>query len=258
MQSPISWPGSKRLLTKHIIPKLPEHRLYVEVFGGSLAVLLAKERSRHEVVNDLNGDLVGFFRCVQFHREALLEELRYVLNSRAAFEGFVAQPGLTDLQRAARWFVRNKISFGAKGGHYGTSKKGGGAAFGSRAARLAAIDALNERLDRVNVEALDWRDLLEKYDTPDACFFVDPPYTSGMQYDGLRWGREDHVELRERLLALQGRWVLTYDDSELVRGLYEGCAIEGIERANGIGNNHGRTGRRYREVVVTPQLVGTP
>ncbi|MES2572137.1 MAG: DNA adenine methylase, partial [Verrucomicrobiota bacterium] len=87
---------------------MPPHRCYVEPFAGGLAVLLAKERSSIEVLNDINGDLVNFYRCVRFHSDVLLTELEFVLNSRQEFTDFRHQPGLTDLQRASRWFFRNK------------------------------------------------------------------------------------------------------------------------------------------------------
>lgn len=254
----LSWPGGKRLLAPQIIDLLPEHHAYVEPFAGGLAVLLKKTPSRIEVVNDLNGDLVTFYRCVRFHRDALLDELEFVLNSRREFEDFVAQPGLTDIQRAARFFYRNKNSFGAKGGHFGTAKKSGGAAHGSREGRMEAIRRLSARLDRVCIEHLDWRAVLAKYDAPTTCFYLDPPYTRGMQYSetqggtGLAWTEADHAEFAGRVRALEGGWVLSYDDSEAVRALYDGCVIRPVERRNGIGNNHARRTKRYAEVIITP------
>src|SRR5205085_1031202 len=116
-------------------PLLPKHHCYCEPFAGGLAVFLAKPRSPIEVVNDVNGDLVTFYRCVRFHQDPLLTELEFVLNSRREFLDFRDQPGLTDIQRAARWFHRNKNCFGGTDMRsFGTSALGGGAVFGSRAA----------------------------------------------------------------------------------------------------------------------------
>ena len=254
----LSWPGGKRLLAKHLIPLFPDHHAYIEVFGGGLALLLKKERSKIEVVNDLNSDLVTFYRVVRYHRDALLDELEFVPNSREEFNAYVAQPGLTDIQRAARFFIRNKLSFGAKGHHFGTSKKSGGTAHGSRANRLDAVRRLNERLDRVCIEHLDWRTLIDRYDAAATFFYLDPPYTSGMQYtetsggEALYWTEQDHRDLRERLRTLEGTWLLSYDDSLLVRELYDGCRITPVSRRNGIGNNHASLKRTYDELIIRP------
>lgn len=77
------------------MPLIPKHQCYVEPFAGGLAVFLAKPRSQIEVLNDLNGDLVTFYRCVRFHSDTLLTELEFVLNSRQEFKDFADQPGLT-------------------------------------------------------------------------------------------------------------------------------------------------------------------
>jgi DNA adenine methylase len=174
----VTWPGGKSRLLKHILP-LPEHTCYVEAFAGGLAVLLAKPRSQIEVVNDVDGDLVNFYRCVRFHQEPLIAELEFVLNSREEFRDFVAQPGLTDLQRAARWFFRNRTCFrGANLETFGVSPISAGGASSSRAARLESIRQLSVRLDRVVIEKLDWHRCLEAYDRPSTFFFLDPPYTA--------------------------------------------------------------------------------
>ena len=150
MRPALSWPGGKTRLLKWILPHIPKHVCYCEPFAGGLAVLLAKPRSQMEVVNDINGDLVTFYRCVRFHQDPLLVELEFVLNSRQEFHDFRNQPGLTDIQRSARWFFRNKNCFGgANMDSFGIGALGGGSAsHGSRAARMEPIRALSLRLDR--------------------------------------------------------------------------------------------------------------
>jgi len=78
----VHWAGAKSRLLKHLLPLIPEHACYAEPFSGGLAVLLAKPRSAVEVINDVDGDLVRFYRCVRFHVETLLTELEFVLNAR--------------------------------------------------------------------------------------------------------------------------------------------------------------------------------
>jgi DNA adenine methylase len=93
-------------------------------FGGGLAVFLAKPPSDAEVINDFNGDLVNLYRYAQFHLEPLLNEVQFTLTSRADLEALVAQPGITGLQRAARYLLRNRLSFGGGGSSFAVSKQG--------------------------------------------------------------------------------------------------------------------------------------
>ncbi len=84
----LHWPGGKSRLLKYLLPHILPHTCYCEPSGGGLAVFLAKPRSHHEIINDANGDLVNFYRCVRFHRDPLLTELEFVLTSREEFKDF--------------------------------------------------------------------------------------------------------------------------------------------------------------------------
>lgn len=244
----ISWPGGKTRMLKHLLPLVPEHRLYVEVFGGGAALLLAKPKAPVEVYNDLSGELVAFFRNVKHHLPALLEELEFIQNGRQEMKDFLAQPGLTEIQRVARWFVCNKISFGAQGESFGTSRTGAGASHGSRANRLKALRNLNERLDSVCVEHLSWEKLLPLYDTADTLFFLDPPYfAAGGPYGAFT--EDDFLRLAAAIEQLKGRWILTFQDHQLVRDRFSAFHQVAVTRQKGIENRRGS--REYRELIVT-------
>lgn len=217
-------------------------------------MLLAKPRSRLEVVNDANGDLVCFYRCVRFHQEALLTELEFVLNSREEFTDFIDQPGLTDIQRSARWFFRNKTCFGGTDMEtFGTAALGGGAAHGSRHARMEAIRALSWRLDRVLIEHLDWAKCIERYDRPTTFFFLDPPYTGCGETMYRAWTETDVRGLRERLDRLRGPWLLTLNDAPFIRALFADCKVRAISRAKGI--NAKAEVKEYRELIIQPRAA---
>lgn len=221
---------------------------YVEPFAGGLAVLLAKPRSQIEVLNDLNGELVNFYRCVRFHADVLLTELEFVLSSRQEFEDFRHQPGLTDIQKAARWFFRNRNCFrGASLDTFGTSPT---SARGSREARLEAIRQLNVRLDRVTVENLDWERCLDLYDRPGSFFFCDPPYTACDAGMYGAWKAADVMRFRARLDRLKGQWIVTFNDAPEIRRIFDDCRLISIERPKGINQTSGKT---YRELVISPR-----
>lgn len=244
----IGWAGGKTRLLKHLLPLIPEHTLYCEVFGGGLALFCAKQPSHAEAINDINGDLVSFYRCCKYHLDPLLDELDLVLNSRQDFEDYCQQPGLTEIQRAARWFIRNKLSFGGQGRHYAISRT---RPLSSRNQRMVAIRALSHRLDHTSIEHLTWSKLLDAYDAETTFFFLDPPYldAGGKNYDG--WSVDELTSFCARIQTLKGRWLLTFQDCEQVRQLLKGRPVKSIDRANGIGNNgRQRTGRRYQEVII--------
>lgn len=203
------------------------------------------------MLNDINGDLVNFYRCVRFHVDVLITELEFVLNSRQEFHDLRHQPGLTDIQRAARWFYRNKTCFGgSRMDSFGAGASGGGAN-NSRSARLESIRALNLRLDSVNIEQLDWKRCLDLYDRPDSFFFLDFPYTdcdAGMYSS---WTETDVRILRERLKELRGRWMVTLNDSTAIREIFAGCEIIPVSRQRGICNG-GIDAKPYRELIITP------
>jgi len=247
----VSWPGGKTRLLKHILPLIPKHTCYCEPFAGGVAVLLAKPRSSIEVINDLNGDLITFYRCVRYHSDVLLTELEFVLNSRKEFLDFRDQAGLTDIQRAARWFFRNKTCFGgADMRSFGISAVSGGAALGSRSARMEAIRALNVRLDKVCIEHLDWQKCIDLYDRPTTFFFIDSPYTECGATMYAAWTNTDVQILRDRLARLRGSWIVTLNDTSSIRAIFAGCTIKAIERTKGI--NAKAKDRVYREVIITP------
>lgn len=246
----IRWAGGKSRLLKHLLP-LPEHTAYVEPFAGGLALLLAKSRSTVEVVNDLNGDLVTLYRCVQFHPDALIAEIQWTLNSRRNLYDFLAQPGLTDLQRAARWLIRNKTGFGTSMTSYGVSRQSSGSATGSRENVLQAIRELSARLDKVSVENLSYERMLRLYDAPGTLFFLDPPYYNSKAecYDG--WNEAQMTEFADRVLQLQGDWIVTVDDSALNRRLFHGWPTTTLKTVNGATNQaHTKGKQTFGEIII--------
>ncbi len=244
----VSWAGGKQRLVKFLLPLIKPHTCYVEVFGGGMALGLAKPPSQLEVVNDINGDLVSFYRCCKYHLEALQDELDLVLNSRRDFEDYCAQPGLTEIQRAARWFLRNKLSFGGSGTSFAISRSH---ALTSRAQRMIAIRSLNRRLDRTTIEQRPWEYILKTYDSPETLFFLDPPYPEpGATYDG--WDELTVERFCSAVKKLHGLWIFTFKDCEQVRDCMSGYTLKTVNRARGIDNKvRGKKAARYQEIIFT-------
>jgi len=248
----LRWPGSKTRLAPKILPLVKEHVCYCDVFAGGLGMLMSKPRSKVEIVNDLNNDLVALYRNMQFHLPALLDELDWLFASRKNIKDFVSQPGLTELQRAARFLLRNRTSFGGKGTTFGVSKtKGGGVGFDHPAVK-GLLGNARERLNGVVVENLPYERCLANYDSAETLFFLDPPYLNAPTgaYEGFT--EAQMKELRERVGGLKAQWILTVDDSPLNRDLWKDCNVRSVVSQNRLCNNRTHSDARFGELIITP------
>jgi DNA adenine methylase len=252
----LRWPGGKRRLVKQILPLFRPHTCYVEAFGGGLAVLLAKDRSPIEIVNDINRDLVSLYRCAQFHLDALCAEIEWTLNSRANMADFISQPGITELQRAARFLCRNKVGFGSSMTSYAVQKASGGGATVSRAGTLELLRGVSARLDKVSIECVAYERLFKLYDAPATLWFLDPPYVNGEveAYEGFT--EAQMTEFADRVHALQGDWVVTVDDCPLNRALFGKDEFTAVETSSGAVNRRLKPAAKFGELIIRRRVKG--
>ena len=115
---------------------------------------------------------------------------------------------------------------------------------------MEKLEALNLRLDRVNIEHLDWERCVKLYDGPDTFFFVDPPYVGGKIKNYEAWSITDIERLRDTLDSLKGDYLLTINDSPEIRALFKGKTIRSLERVRGIANKNG-SAAVYRELMLS-------
>jgi DNA adenine methylase len=222
MVGPLSYIGGKNRLATKIISLLPEHTAYVEAFAGGAQVLFHKPPSNVEVLNDLDFDVVNFFRVCQWHYEEFVRYLRYCLASRKLHELHLAtNPAtLTDIQRAGRFFYLQKNSFGGlilkQKFHYGVTQPSN-----YNLERIPEIiERTHQRLQRVQIESLPYEKILEKYDRPTTLFYLDPPYWERVLYRH-NFTEADFIEMERRLHLVQGKFVLSLDDHPEVRKLFQ-------------------------------------
>ena len=117
MNSLISYLGGKSRLVKKIVPLIPDdHLCYCEPFCGAAWILFGKQPSKVEVINDMDGELITFWRVIQNHLEEFLRYFRFALISRKLFdlENMKNPETLTDIQKAVRYFYLQKNCFGGK------------------------------------------------------------------------------------------------------------------------------------------------
>jgi DNA adenine methylase len=241
-------PGGKTRMLKHLLPIIGEieHQVYVEPFCGGAAVLLAKQPSFHEVINDIDGDLINLYRQVKHHLPAVVHELRLMVESRQLFSDSKQHPGITEIQRAASFAYRNFYSFGGDNDSFGVKRLG----FTTRTHLLRKMSAMSKRLNRVTIEHLSWERCMAIYDCPTALFFCDPPYTEGEVRAYSAWTDQDVVRLREALSRLHGRWIVTLNDCESNRAVFHGCTIKPVSTAATMSNK-GQPTRRFGEIIIT-------
>ena len=249
MVGPLPYIGGKNRLAKTIIALLPEHTTYVEAFAGGAQVLFHKTPSNVEVLNDLDFDVVNFFRVCQWHYEELIRYLRYGLASRMLHELHVkTNPStLTDIQRAGRFYYLQKNSFGGlivkQKFHYGVTQRSN-----YNPDRIPEIlEQTHRRLARVQIESLPYHEILEKYDRPTTVFYLDPPYWRRKLYR-FNFTDADFHTLVQRLRQIRGKFILSLDDHPEVRKVFREFRIERAEIAYTAQRN---VGKRFGELLIT-------
>lgn len=238
MNSYVSWVGGKKALREEVVKRFPLlYERYVEVFGGGGWVLFHKAPGNDfEVYNDFNGLLTNLFRCVRDKPDLLINALRYVLNSREDFERArlaLRRKRTTEIQRAAWFYQIIRQSYASALTSFASQPHDLWADF-------PLIKQAHRRLAKVVVENQDFEILIRHYDRPATLFYLDPPYHSTEGYyqnigeDGFT--ERDHIRLRDALLSIQGKFLLSYNDDPFIRELYDvpGIQIEPVTRLNNL------------------------
>ena len=257
MVSPLRWIGGKSRMVKYILPMIPSHKVYVEPFGGAAWLMFAKEPSRVEVYNDLDSCLVDFFRILQDDLEfrKLEKKLKRTPYSRELFEEFrYSYIDETDrLERVYQWFVVLRQCFGAhvSGKHptwgYGVSRPHG-VGFHNV---IEFLQESAERFKTIYIEHDSWDTVIERWDSEEAFFYVDPPYVTSTRQSGA-YSHEmtdaGHMKLIELLKSAKAKCMLSGYNNEIYRDLKwarydvrEGitCSLAGRTKATGlIGEEH--------------------
>ena len=246
--------GGKFRLAPWILQFFPPHGCYVEPFGGAAGVLLRKPRVYAEVYNDLDGDIVNFFRVVRDPkmRADLIEACRLTPYARDEFDASY-EPTDDPLERARRTCIRAAMGFGSAGATKATTgfrtdtRRKYGTAQHNWADYPGALGAIGERFAGVLIENRDAIAVIQAHDGPDSLHFVDPPYvhsTRAMRNKGgYRHELDDdgHRRLLDALRAVDGMVVLCGYASNLYDT--ELSAWERHETAARISGGRGTTHR---------------
>ena len=249
----VPWVGGKQALFKTIIKRFPtdyRQRNYVEVFGGGGTMMLNKDRSVKEVLNDRNGNLINLYRVVREQPEELKERLTYVLNSRAEFiltkEQIERGVYHDRVQWAADFYQLIKQSYAGKGATFGGNARSMWAAF-------PLIDAVCARLQYVVIENLDFGRIIPTQDSGSTFYYLDPPYFfTEDYYPGRIYTEADHYRLFETIMQVKGLWLMSYNYCQETVDLYSkpGLYIERVKRINNMAQKYD-PGATFDEILVS-------
>lgn len=222
-KSPLNWYGGKYYQAKDIIKIFPEHRTYCEVFGGAGHVLFRKEPSQIDVYNDIHSGLYLFFKLLRdaCMRDKLLTQIQLTPYSREEFNNSKDWMYEEDeIEKVRKFYVRTMQSVGGIGG-WSRAKTNSRRGMSQAVSRwLGNVDEnmvdLIERLREIQIENLDFRVCIKKYDSKSTLFYLDPPYIHETRSLKKGYKHEmndtDHKDLVNILKGIEGRAVLSgYD-----------------------------------------------
>ena len=230
------WYGGKFSHLKWLLPLLPKCHHYCEPFAGSAAVLINREPSPVETYNDIDGDVVNFFRVLRDRHEELIRSISLTPFSREEYYYSIydTTSGINDVERARRFYIRARqtrtgLAQTATLGRWANCKNTSRAGMSGVVSRwLGGIDALDEiaqRLIRVQIENRPAIDVIQLYDSQDTLFYCDPPYLHVTRGDNKAYGFEmddsQHREFAEVVNKCRGKVAVSGYDHPLMDDLYK-------------------------------------
>jgi DNA adenine methylase len=231
------WYGGKFSHLEWLLPLLPEAHHYCEPFAGSAAILLNRSPAPVETYNDIDGEVVNFFRVLRDEPDLLARQIGLTPFSREEFYHAVTKPAgsLTDLERARRFFVRARqartglaqtATLGRWANCKNTSRSGMSGVISRWLGGIEGLDDIGARLLRVQIENRPAIDVIRLYDSKDTLFYCDPPYLHTTRGDSKAYGfemdQEQHIALAAALRRIEGKAAISGYRCELMDQLYKG------------------------------------
>ncbi|AGN26370.1 DNA adenine methylase [Candidatus Methanomassiliicoccus intestinalis] len=241
---PFPYYGAKTKHLRFLLPLLPQTKCYCEPFGGSMAVMLARTPSEVETYNDIDSNVVNFFRVLREQPDKLLRMLELTPFSREEYNLARDMEKESDLERARMFFLRASVSYGARysRGAFNTTNNNSVNGVPERISRyrryLGRLEAVSERILRIQIENLDALDIIKRYDTPDTLFYCDPPYDHSARVQDRCYKVEPdstyHRLIASALRSIEGYAAISGYKSRLYEELYSGwyCTEDKPNRYN--------------------------
>lgn len=265
MKTPISYYGGKQNLVTTILPLIPKHKLYAEVFVGGGAIFWSKTPSEVEVINDTNQELINFYEIVKNEFVDLEKMIRISLHSRSLFNDAIViyqNPHMfTRIQRAWAVWAQAAQSFSSMlDGTWGYDKAKGTTSVKITNKRDAFTLDYAVRIQNVQIECTDALRIIRSRDTPDSFFYCDPPYYNSDcgHYDG--YSIEDFEMLLKTLSSIKGKFLMSSYPSEILKKYSDdyGWHTIKLEQSVSVANNAGKPQKKKIEVLTANYDLSNP
>lgn len=215
-RGPLNYTGSKRETLDEILLLLPHSNTWVDVFGGSGIVTLARKPSKLEVFNDRHSGICDFFRACQAEPDRLVAIIELMPHSRELFIRAKDEVSKDEdyVTRGARWYYLVQSSFAGRGQYFGRVVKGNNSILAKLYKNLELFPWVHRRFKQVTVENLDWEQCFDDYDGYDVVFYCDPPYVGSNIYEH-SMSLDEHKRLCEKIFASKGFVALSGFDNDV-------------------------------------------
>ncbi len=244
MRTPITYYGGKQSMLNDIIPMIPKHKIYCEPFFGGGAVFFSKPVSYLEVINDTNDRLITFYEVMRDQFDELNEMIQNTLHSElihlVARDVYHNRIPSSKVEMAWAFWVITNMSFA--GSVYGGWKWCNGSK-GSHSGRVIRkrreeFVTLRNRLSDVQISKKDALDVIQKRNTPETFFYLDPPYPGSEQAHYRGYAMKQFVDLLELISTIKGKFILSNFPSQTLKWfiLNNGWNYRIIKKQNKVSN----------------------
>jgi DNA adenine methylase len=207
-------------MSRHILPLIPAHKIYTEAFFGGGAIFFHKEQSEVEIINDLNGEVVNFYKVITTDFWRLNELIQSTLHSREQYEQAMVvynHPKLFDpIKRAWAFWILTNQGYASKIGSWGYDKEGSSMVNRLEGKKIEFNQAIRKRLEQTQIECNDAIRVIESRDTKETFHYVDPPYIKSNQGHYSGYTEQDFERLLNTLQSAQGKFLLSNYNSDIL------------------------------------------
>lgn len=233
--------GGKFFVAPWVVDHFPsdyENMTYIEGCCGACNVLLRKNPSKIEIINDIDQDVYNLFHCLKYNPE-FIETVKSISYEKEVFENHLKMKAISPIERGIKELVTRRMSRGGLQKHFSWSER----QRGGRAGDLNSwenfkenLPLLYERIKNVELRNTHVFDLLDEFSEQNCLFYIDPPYvpesrTVKKAYN-FEMTEKDHIELSKRLKNVKGKVLLSGYYSKLYCDLYKEWNVDFKEVAN--------------------------